>query len=96
MKLMLGESSTFGSRTDLRIELADYLMERAYALRMHELMVRVGEVDADDLKASKSQEVQPEELDITTTTLVAVPAFPALAKEAVDEAPSEKQSMKIL
>ena len=34
--------------------------------------------------------MQPEELDITTTTLVAVPAFPAPAKEAVDEAASEK------
>ena len=89
MKLMLGESSTLKSRTDLRIELSDYLNDRADALWMHELMERLGEVDADDLKASKSQEVHPEELDITTTTLVAVPAFPAPAKEAVDEALSE-------
>ncbi len=89
MELMLGESSTLESRTNLRIELADYLNDRADALWMHELMERLGEVDADDLKASKSQNVQPEELDITTTTLVAVPAFPAPAKEAVDEAPSE-------
>ena len=89
MKLMLGESSTFESRTGLRIELADYLTDRADALWMHELMVRLGEVDADDLKTSMSQEVQPEELDITTTTLVAAPAFPAPAKEAADEAPSE-------
>ena len=89
MELMLGESSTLESRTNLRIELADYLNDRADALWMHELMERLGEVDADDLKASKSQNVQPEELAITTTTLVAVPVFPAPAKEAVDEAPSE-------
>ena len=89
MKHMQGENSTLKSRTDLRIELSDYLNERADELWMHELMERLGEVDADDLKASKSQEVHPEELDITTTTVVAVPAFPAPAKEAVDEALSE-------
>ena len=90
MNKMLGADSNLKTRTDLRIEIADYLNERAGELWMHELMVRLGEVDEDDLKTSKSQEVQPEELDITTTTLVAVPAFPAPAQEAVDEAPSEK------
>ena len=34
--------------------------------------------------------MQPEELGITTTTLVAVPAVAAPAQEAVDKTPSEK------
>ena len=91
MNMMLGADSNLTTRTDLRIELCDYLIERSDDFWMHELMERLGEVDKDDLQTSKSHEVQPEELDITTTTIVAVPpAFPAPAQEAVDEAPSEK------
>ena len=51
--------------------------------------MRLAEVDADDLKESKIQEVQPEELGIVTTSLVAVPAVAAPAKEAGDEECSE-------
>ena len=54
--------------------------------------MRLGEVDEDDLKTSKSQEVQPEKLDSTTISLLAAPAVAAPAREAVDEAPSEQMS----
>jgi len=89
MKQMLGEVSTLESRTNLRIEICDYLIERVDELWMQELMVKLAEVDADDFKQSKTQEVQPEELGIVTTSLVAVPAVAAPVKEAEDEERSE-------
>ena len=50
MLMMLGVTSTLENRTTLRIEISDYLIERANDLWMHELMGRLEEVDADDLK----------------------------------------------
>ena len=47
MSLMLGEESTLKSRTDLRIEISDYLIECVDDLWMQELIVTLEEVDTD-------------------------------------------------
>ena len=81
MQLMLGEKASFQGRTELRIEIADYLISRINCLWMHELMARLQEVDAEDLAKSKLQEWLPEE--VTPHGVVAsAPAVAAPAKEA--------------
>ena len=45
MVMMLGVSSTLESRTSLRIEISDYLIDRVDDLWMHEFMGRLEEVE---------------------------------------------------
>ena len=98
MQLMLGQAESFEGRTALRKEISDYLISRLEELWMQELMAALEEVDKDDLKKSKMQEVQPKGVtQIDSAALV--PAFAARAKEASepeDDATLDEETFKAL
>ena len=59
MSLMLGEQRTLDGRTDVRIDISDYLFDRVGEPWMQDLMAALQEVDQADITASRSESTKP-------------------------------------
>ena len=53
MLMMLGKPSSHAARTELRLDLSDYLLARVGEPWMHDIMAVTQEVDSDDVKKCK-------------------------------------------